>query len=278
LTEKYLASVCYYGLSAILKKEKSIYLWGVMTLNDLDKGSEILVLAVNFENDDGEEDFIYPVIIADGREKILIDCGYPGFLPKLEQAALTAGAPIEEVTAVIITHQDYDHYGALWELCEKYPNIRVMASELDAPYISGEKKNLRLEQAEIAFKTSRGERKAAAKKIYNKLKAVKPVFVDVKLKDGDAFSWCGGVRIIASPGHTPGHISVYVRRHKTMITGDALVLSDGRLRTANLNYAVDPDEAKASAKKLEAFDIKWFICYHGGVVEVSPSSPGLFNA
>jgi glyoxylase-like metal-dependent hydrolase (beta-lactamase superfamily II) len=255
--------------------EKLIYLWGMMTLNDRGKNSEILVLAVNFENDDGEEDFIYPVIIVDGREKILIDCGYPGFLPKLEQAAIAAGAPLEEVTAVIITHHDYDHCGALWELCEKYPNIRVMASELEAPYISGEKKSPRLEQAEAVFKTSRGERKASAKKISNKLKTVKPVLVDVKLKNDDAFSWCGGVRIVASPGHTSGHISVYVRRHKTMITGDALVLSDGKLRVANLNYAVDPDEAKASAKKLEAFDIKWFICYHGGVVEVGTSSSDL---
>jgi glyoxylase-like metal-dependent hydrolase (beta-lactamase superfamily II) len=63
----------------------------------------------------------------------------------------------------------------------------------------------------------------------------------------------------------PGHISLYVRTHKTVITGDALVVAHGKLRMSNVQHAVDPKIAKNSAKKLLALDAEKFICYHGGI-------------
>ncbi|MDR3354139.1 MAG: MBL fold metallo-hydrolase [Synergistaceae bacterium] len=230
-----------------------------------EKNAEILVLTVNSARN--RYNTIHPVIIADGRERVLIDCGYPGQLADIESAAESSGVPLSELTAVIITHHDHDHCGSLRDIREKYPNIQVMASELDAPHIDGTKRSLRLEY---------GEAIGIEPEILSKIaSAVKPAPVDILLRDGDVLPLCGGTEIIATPGHMPGHISVYARRHRTLITGDALIATGDRLRIANPQYAIDAALARASVEKLAKYDIDTFICYHGGVVRTRlPQSGG----
>ena len=56
---------------------------------------------------------------------LLIDCGLPGFLPKLEQAMADNGLSLSDVKKIVITHHDADHMGALKALLDKYPGIEV---------------------------------------------------------------------------------------------------------------------------------------------------------
>lgn len=230
---------------------------------------EIKVLKISFEFE-GERLEIYPVVLDDGcasGERILVDCGYPGFLPLLEEAAAKRGFSFGSLTAVIVTHHDYDHVGALAEIRDKYPHIRAMASEGEAPYVGGEKKSLRLIQAEEMYDSLSEEEKEDARAFEALLASVRPAPVDETVKDGDTFPWCGGAEIVATPGHLPGHISIYMRAHKTLITGDALVAAEGRLHIANPHYAIDIAEARRSARKLAKLDVERVICCHGGVVE-----------
>jgi glyoxylase-like metal-dependent hydrolase (beta-lactamase superfamily II) len=222
-----------------------------------DKSSEISILTVNC----GDGQTIHPVILSDGREHVLIDCGYPGQLADLESAAESAGVPLSQLTAVIITHHDHDHCGSLHDIREKYPSIKVMASEMDAPNIDGTRRSLRLEQTDVMDISIDDFRRAVA--------AVRPAPVDILLHGGDVFPWCRGTEIIATPGHMPGHISVYVRRHRTLITGDALIAIGGRLRMPNPLYAVDAALARSSVERLAEYDIDTFICYHGGLARGS---------
>jgi glyoxylase-like metal-dependent hydrolase (beta-lactamase superfamily II) len=237
----------------------------------------IFVLKVPFIDDDGEESAIFPVVLADDSErgeKVLVDCGYRGFLPKLEEAADAAGFCLAGITSVLITHHDYDHYSGLFELTGKYPRVRVIASEIDAPYIEKREKNLRLARAEAAYESLPDHLRPEAKLFQDSLAALKPVKVDATVRGGDLFPWCGGTEIIATPGHMPGHISLYVREHRTVVTGDALVAVNGKLRMANPNYAMDIKEAKASARKLAKLDTDRFICYHGGIVTRTSAAHG----
>ena len=89
---------------------------------------------------DGVADHIYPVVLNDRHERILVDCGYPDSLPLLEERAFCAGVPLDGLTAVIVTHHDYDHYGGLAALKAKYPRVQVLASAEEAEYIDGRKK------------------------------------------------------------------------------------------------------------------------------------------
>lgn len=227
--------------------------------------SRLTILKISFRSA-GVENVIYPVIISDGNEFILIDCGYPACLPILQQAATDNGIDLSQLTKVIITHHDFDHVGALAELKRTYPKCKVLASAQEERYISGKQKSLRLEQAEAIYDTLPEDRKQAAKQFQRFLEEVETVEVDQTLNDGDIFPWCGGIEIIATPGHMPGHISIYHIESKTLIAGDALVAENGELAIANPQYTIDMMGAKKSIKKLLDYEIDTLICYHGGIV------------
>lgn len=212
------------------------------------------------------EDTIHPVLLTDDKSMVLIDCGYPGFLPAIEEAMEEHGLSCVDLTHVLITHQDHDHMGALAALKQKYPQVRVVAGRVEAPYISGRSKSLRLAQAEAMQPHLPKEQKPFGLAFCAMLREVQPAAVDVEVQDGDVFDWCGGCTIIETPGHTPGHISVLVDRHGTVVTGDAAALEHGALVVANPQYALDLRTAEASLHKIMTCGAKEIICYHGGVL------------
>lgn len=228
----------------------------------------IRVLNIKFKFGD-IEDVIHPVIIMDDNEMILVDCGYSGFMPLIEDAMKAENLDCNQLTKIVITHHDHDHMGALADFKFKYPNIKVVASEIEAPFISGEKKNLRLEQAEAMQDTLSEDQKAFGEAFCEILRNVKPVNVDILVHDGEVMDWCGGCEIISTPGHTPGHISLFIKNKTTMITGDAAVLEDNQLVVANPQFTLDLDKANKSLTKLMSYDVETFICYHGGIYKRS---------
>ena len=212
----------------------------------------------------GSVNTIYPALIENGEELILIDCGYIGCLPAIEEAIKTAGFSPEDLTAVVITHHDHDHMGALAALKEKYPHVKVLCHEAEAPYVSGEIKSLRLSQAEARQPTLTEEEKAFGLSYIGLLSRVVPVAVDRTLKDGETFWGCVAVH---TPGHMPGHLAVYVSEPQAMITGDAMSMDDGIPAMANPKFTLDMAEARRSIEKMMKYDIKTLICYHGGAFE-----------
>ncbi|APF27068.1 metallo-beta-lactamase superfamily protein [Clostridium sporogenes] len=226
--------------------------------------NKLTVLEVRFDFN-GDRNVIFPVILSDEKENILIDCGYPNFLPLIKITAKANGIDISKLTKIIITHHDFDHMGTLAEFKREYPDIKILASIDDEKYISGKEKSLRLQQAESIYDKLPEEEKKSAKEFQDFIGTIENVPVDVCLRDKDSFSSCGGVEIIATPGHMPGHISIYIKDSKTLIAGDALVVEDDKLTIANPQYTLDIISAKNSIKKLLNYEIDKIVCYHGGV-------------
>jgi glyoxylase-like metal-dependent hydrolase (beta-lactamase superfamily II) len=213
----------------------------------------------------GIENTIYPVMLCDEKEVILVDCGYPGFLNLIKDIAESKDVDMNRLTKIIITHHDYDHMGSLAAFKREYPNIKILSSIDDEAYVSGKIKSLRLQQAEKLYDLLPENEKEGAEAFQQLLESIEPSNVDIGLHDGDSFPWCGGVEIITTPGHMPGHISIYLKDFKTLISGDALVIENGELAIANPRYTLDIIEAKKSIKKLLSREIDKIICYHGGV-------------
>lgn len=209
---------------------------------------------------------LHPVLVADEREMVLIDCGYPDSLPLLQRAAAERGLDLPRLTRIIITHHDYDHMGGLAQLMRAYPQATVVTSAADEPYVSGKEKSLRLQQAERLYATLPKSEKAGARAFHHLLASVEPVPVDQCIQDGETLPWCGGIGVIATPGHMPGHLSLYLRESKTLVAGDAVVVEDNRLQIANPRYTLDLPTAQRSIHKLLAYDIATLVCYHGGEV------------
>ena len=97
------------------------------------------------------------------------------------------------------------------------------------------------------------------------LRRVEPAPVDVFLSDGDYMDWGGGCRVIATPGHTPGHIALYFEKESLVITGDAIVPENGAPAIANPQFTLDMEQAVSSMRRLLNLGAKSFLCYHGGV-------------
>lgn len=91
--------------------------------------------------------------------------------------------------------------------------------------------------------------------------------VDTVIHNGEELPYCGGIAVIATPGHTPGHLSLYHRLSKTLIAGDALIVENGELYRPDPTLCFDPDTAVQSLKELTRFEIQRVICFHGGLYE-----------
>ncbi|MDF2947154.1 MAG: beta-lactamase domain protein [Bacillales bacterium] len=224
----------------------------------------IKVLNIEYQFN-GIKETIHPVIIFSGEEIILIDCGYPDFLSIIEREIQKNGVDCNAISKIVITHQDHDHMGSLADFIGKYPKIRVIAGNYETPYITGDKKSLRLKQAEEFQKTLPVDQKEFGEQFCEILRNVRPCNVDIKVNDGDFIDINEECEVIETPGHTPGHISLYLRKIKTIITGDSAVLENNKLVIANPQFTLDLKQAEDSLEKILSYDVNTFICYHGGV-------------
>ncbi|HEX9061013.1 MAG TPA: MBL fold metallo-hydrolase [Clostridia bacterium] len=214
--------------------------------------TDIITLPLLFEM--GEIKFyIYPVILKNNDDSILIDTGFPMFLPLIEKAFEQKGLDIRNLRQVILTHHDHDHMGAVKSLVTKYPDVKVKCSVEQVPYVLGKKKSLRLEQAE-KFGSDAG--------FIQMLKSVEYLDSVLTLTDNEMI--CNGVKVIETSGHMPGHISIYIEPMKTLISGDMLISEGGILRIADERFVLDKEAQINSLKKIVNLDIEKIICFHGG--------------
>lgn len=120
--------------------------------------------------------------------------------------------------------------------------VKIYAHKLDKPYIEGQLPLLKdgyLEHSPMGK-------------------------VDETVTDGQELPFCDGIRVIHTPGHTPGHISLYLKQSKTLIAGDSMYSVDGRLGGIHEPTTLDTETARYSLKKYIELDITSVICYHGG--------------
>ncbi|TKH18370.1 MBL fold metallo-hydrolase, partial [Bacillus wiedmannii] len=154
------------------------------------------------------------------------------------------GVSFDKLKVVILTHQDIDHIGSLPELLQICgSNIKVYAHELDKPYIEGDLPLLKDGKVE---NPSKGK-------------------VSNTVIDGQELPYCGGILILHTPGHTPGHISLYLKQSKTLIAGDSMYSVNGKLGGIHTPTTLNIKEAQQSLKKYLNLDIESVVCYHGGL-------------
>jgi glyoxylase-like metal-dependent hydrolase (beta-lactamase superfamily II) len=217
----------------------------------------------------GRTDVIHPTLMCDKDGAILIDTGFPGVFPLICSAMEQHDVSFHKLNTIIITHQDIDHIGSLPTFINETVNkMDVLASEIEKSYIQGEKMLIKItpEAIDQAVNSLPADVSPEWRKAFrNALENPPRGQVNHILEDGQQLPKCGGIIVIHTPGHTPGHLSLYHIPSKTLIAADALVVSDGQLLGPVPEYAVNYELAMQSLQKFTRFDIKSVICYHGGL-------------
>jgi glyoxylase-like metal-dependent hydrolase (beta-lactamase superfamily II) len=226
---------------------------------------ELVILTMEHSLNDNEKASIHPVILKSDNEMVLVDCGFPDFFQKIKGSALAQNVNIDSLTKVVITHHDFDHVGSLAELKRVYPTIQILADAKEIPYINGEKEPIKIKKIREMLDSLPESQKETMNAVLRLQSTYEPVDIDETVHDHDVFPWCGNVEIISTPGHTDGHICLYLHEFKTLIAGDALFLQDGELVISRPMATLDMEQAKKSIKTLLDYDIGKIVCYHGGV-------------
>ncbi|MCU5098168.1 MBL fold metallo-hydrolase [Bacillus wiedmannii] len=227
---------------------------------------KIIELPIEFEFN-GEKQCIYPSLLILNKELTLVDTGYINFLPLIEDAIVKHGYEMKNLKNIIITHYDDDHIGSLYDFKVKYPHINIIASEIESNYINGEIKSERLVQAEEMLEHMPIEEKEFGEWFIQQLKNIRHISVDEKVSDSQMIlnDEC---QIVATPGHTSGHISLYFPDLECVITGDAAVQDNCELVIANPNFCLNIEKAEESLKRIKNLKAAMYYCYHGGKLTV----------
>lgn len=192
----------------------------------------------------GREVTIHPAAVETPTGVVLIDTGYPGAVDQLETELADAGLGLADVRAVLVTHQDGDHAGALREIVDRTDAV-VYAHANCTPYVDGRKHPI---------KSPEGER-------------YPPVSVDVELVDGVSFRTVAGpMDVVFTPGHAPGHVSLHFPDADLLLAADALTADADGLAGPTERFTPEMDRALDSAARLADRGITRILCYHGGLV------------
>ncbi len=194
----------------------------------------------------------------------LIDTGTPGQLPAIEAALGELGLKITDIRRVVVTHHDLDHIGSL-EAVVAASGAEVLTSEAEVPYVQDGVRAQKMPPADRVDELM-AQFPPEVREMVKNMPAVH-VPVTRTLRDNEVLDIAGGVRVVFTPGHTVGHLSLYVQQEGVLITGDAMSSEGGRLGGPSGQATPDMPQAMKSVQKLAQLPAQKVLTYHGGVVD-----------
>ncbi|MBP7690898.1 MAG: MBL fold metallo-hydrolase [Anaerolineales bacterium] len=199
---------------------------------------------------------VYVVTDPDG--VTLVDTGLPYNHGRIVAYLARLGQPAAAVRRILVTHADRDHMGSVKAL-QALTGARVYASALEGAAMARGQETRRLNVPpglRLAFWVLRRFVFAAAP----------PAAADESLTDGQVLPVLGGLQVLATPGHTPGHVSFYAPAAGVLFAGDSLRVLGGRLRVSSGPNTADAAAAAASASRQLALRPHLICAGHGAAL------------
>ncbi len=207
--------------------------------------------------------FVNLYLIDEPNQLTLVDTGMPGSGPKaVLQAIRKLGRAPQDLKRILITHADLDHTGGALAV-RTATGAQLCASAIEAPaiMIGGLSREPRAGPVAKAIFT-----------VVGRVFKIQPVPVDQILEPGSEIPVLGGLIVIATPGHTPGHLSFYAPATGDLIAGDSMVALGGTLRWRETAVQWNYKQGRASVAAQSALGARTVYCGHGPVL-TTPAFP-----
>jgi len=188
---------------------------------------------------------------------MVVDTGMRGNTWKILRAVRLMGHQPSDVSIIVLTHAHFDHFGSAPSLRAR-TGAPVAGHQADVPYF---------ERGGFGFMPYMAQRRADFPAYFRKkIVGVNAVTIDRPLEDGEQL---GEWRVIHTPGHTPGTISLYSEKRGVLITG-GWAISSMRPELSRRHYQnplvgfVSNDQAQmqASRLRLAQLDFQTLLCSH----------------
>ena len=198
-----------------------------------------------------------PYLLIDQDGLTLIDAGLPGSHRKILRYLAGLGYAPADLKRILITHADFDHIGGLAAL-KAATGARIFASPVEA-------------QAMAEGHSSRPlkPRRRVTKLLFDLMtRLFKPASIqaDELLSDGQILPILGGLGVVETPGHTPGHISLFLASSGILFCGDSIVSEETGLRGSRGANNWDQAKSDESVRKQAALGARILCSGHGPVV------------
>ncbi|MBS7638138.1 MBL fold metallo-hydrolase [Candidatus Bathyarchaeota archaeon] len=187
-------------------------------------------------------------LIIDEEGLTLVDTGMPWNAKRILRYLQRIGRKPSDISWILLTHHHIDHVGCAGELREKTGG-KIAIHKDDAGFVEG--------------RETPPAPKGAASLIFRILSPVlraRPFRPDLMLEEGGEV---GGLRVIHTPGHTPGSISLYEPARKVILVGDALRFIGGRVMGPPESFTQDVEGALRSIEKISNLEFDVMLSGHG---------------
>ena len=198
-----------------------------------------------------------PYLLFDSDGLTLIDTGLPGSHKKILKYIIGLEHAPTDLKRIILTHSDLDHIGGLAGL-KQASGARVYASAIEAEAIAKGQASRRIRPSRFGRRLLMG--------LLGKFFKARPVRVDEILHEGQTLPVLGGLQVLETPGHTPGHISLYAPSVGVLFVGDSIVSRENGLVGSVPANTWDQTKAAESVRKQAALKPNVVCSGHGPVV------------
>ena len=186
----------------------------------------------------------------------LVDGGFPMDLPVIHLGLRALGASPRDIDLVIATHYHGDHTGTVAGLRRRYGTHAAIHRE-DGAYASGQ---LPQETTEVPFAT------LLFYTVLWPLFRYRHFQPDRYLEEGEAIDLLGGLKVLHTPGHSPGSVCLYGAGRGLLFSGDLVRNERGVLEGPPPHYTPDEPAACSSLERVSTLEFEVLLPGHGEVI------------